>query len=79
MEKCLYQIKTTHTSKLYPEKDPTGGTNSWLDYKEGEYVFDEIMKNKSKFNDAQIKDAQDYMNRVIIKCERLNIDIKNIN
>ncbi|KAF2337975.1 zincin-like metallopeptidase toxin domain-containing protein [Flavobacterium nitrogenifigens] len=47
-------------------------------YKREKYVFNEIMKHKSKFNDEQIKDAQDYMKRVIIKCERLNIDINDI-
>jgi hypothetical protein len=52
--------------------------NAIRTYKREKYVFDEIMKNKSKFSDGQIKDAQDYMKRVIIKCERLNIDINNI-
>jgi hypothetical protein len=47
-------------------------------YKREKYVFDEIMKNKAKFSEVQLKDAQDYMNRVIKKCEKAGIDINNI-
>lgn len=32
-------------SKLYPEKDPTGGTNSWLGYKEGEHEGEYYIKS----------------------------------
>lgn len=32
-------------SKLYPEKDPTGGTNSWLGYKNGEHEGEYYIKS----------------------------------
>lgn len=47
-------------------------------YKREKYVFDEIMKNKSKFSQAQLKDAQNYMNTVIQNCIRSGIDITTI-
>jgi hypothetical protein len=47
-------------------------------YKREKYVFDEIMKNKSKFSEAQLKDAQNYMNTVIQNCIRSGIDITTI-
>jgi hypothetical protein len=47
-------------------------------YKREKYVFDEIMKNKGRFSEIQLKDAQDYMNRVIKRCEKAGIDINNI-
>jgi len=47
-------------------------------YKREKYVFDEIMKNKSKFNKAQIERAQGYMKEVITECTRYNIDVTKI-
>jgi hypothetical protein len=47
-------------------------------YKREKYVFDEIMKNRDKFNNAQIKRAQDYMNEVITACLANNVDISKI-
>lgn len=47
-------------------------------YKREKHVFDEIIKNKRRFSETQVKDAQDYMNRVIKKCEKAGIDINNI-
>ena len=47
-------------------------------YKREKYVFDEIMKNKSKFSQAQLKDAQNYMNTVIQNFIRSGIDITTI-
>ncbi len=47
-------------------------------YKREKYVFDEIIKNKKLFNQAQLNDAQNYINRVIKKCENAGIDINKI-
>lgn len=47
-------------------------------YKREKYVFDEIMKNRDKFNNAQIKRAQDYMDEVITACLANNVDISKI-
>ncbi|MNL45187.1 hypothetical protein D3C87_1678140 [compost metagenome] len=47
-------------------------------YKREKYVFDEIMKNKSKFNNAQIARAQEYMEEVITSCRAYNIDVTKI-
>jgi hypothetical protein len=47
-------------------------------YKREKYVFDEIMRNKNRFNRAQIDDAQKYINRVIKKCVNAGIDINKI-
>ncbi|MCV9931974.1 hypothetical protein OIU80_06735 [Flavobacterium sp. LS1R47] len=47
-------------------------------YKREKYVFDEIMKNKSKFNKAQIERAQEYMEEIITACRAYNIDVTKI-
>jgi hypothetical protein len=44
----------------------------------GKYVFDEIIKNKNRFNQAQLKDAQDYMNSIIKKYQKAGIDVNKI-
>ena len=47
-------------------------------YKLEKYVFEQIMKNKNRFNQTQLKDAQDYINRVIRKCEKAGINLNKI-
>lgn len=47
-------------------------------YKREKYVFDEIMKNKAKFSEVQLKHAQNYINRVIQDCIDSGIDITKI-
>ena len=47
-------------------------------YRREKYVFDEIIKNKSHFNLAQIDDAQKYIMKVIKKCEKAGININKI-
>ena len=47
-------------------------------YKREKYVFDEIMKNKTRFSEVQLKDAQDYMNKVIKNCIDSDIDVTKI-
>ncbi|CAH0336125.1 hypothetical protein FVB9288_01799 [Flavobacterium sp. CECT 9288] len=47
-------------------------------YKREKYVFDEIMKNKTRFSEVQLKDAQDYMNKVIKNCIDSDIDLTKI-
>jgi len=47
-------------------------------YKREKYVFDEIIKNKNKFNQIQLNDAQKYINAVIERCENAGIDITKI-
>lgn len=43
-------------------------------YKREKYVFDEIMKNKAKFSEAQLKDAKSYIDGIIEDCIYQNID-----
>lgn len=47
-------------------------------YKREEYVFDEIMKNKNKFNVTELKDAERYINDIINRCEKAEIKIDDI-
>ena len=47
-------------------------------YKREKYVFDEIMKNKTRFSEAQLKDAQRYINEIIQDCIDSGIDVTKI-
>ena len=47
-------------------------------YNREKYVFDEIIKNKNRFNRVQLDIAKDYINKVIKKCEKSGIDLKKI-
>jgi hypothetical protein len=47
-------------------------------YKREKYVFDEIMKNKTRFNQKEIAHANWYINDVIKDCNASGIDINKI-
>ena len=47
-------------------------------YKREKYVFDEIMKNKSRFNQEQLNHAQKYIDRKLQDLLDNNIDINKI-
>jgi hypothetical protein len=47
-------------------------------YKREKYVFDGIIKNKAKFSDVQLKDAQRYINEIIQDCIDSGIDVTKI-
>lgn len=47
-------------------------------YKREKYVFDEIMKNKTRFNEKEIEHANWYINDVIKDCNASGIDINKI-
>lgn len=47
-------------------------------YKREKYVFDEIMRNKQKFNTTELADAERYMNEKIQDCIDAGIDITKI-
>ncbi len=47
-------------------------------YKREKYVFDEVMKNKNRFNAEQLKNAEWNINEAIEKCVKAGIDITKI-
>lgn len=47
-------------------------------YKREKYVFDEIMKNKTRFNEKEIEHANWYINNIIKDCNASGIDITKI-
>ncbi|MBF4484358.1 zincin-like metallopeptidase toxin domain-containing protein [Flavobacterium sp. CSZ] len=93
VEKGLTEFEIFHEFKHFEEfkkiglakylegaLDITGdhALNAIRTYKREKYVFDKIMESKAIFNDAQIEDAQNYMNKVIKNCEANNVDITKI-
>jgi len=47
-------------------------------YKREKYVFDEVMKNKNRFNAEQLENAEWIFNKAIEKCIKDGIDITKI-
>jgi hypothetical protein len=47
-------------------------------YKREKYVFDEVMKNKNRFNAEQLKNAEWIINKAIKECIKAGIDITKI-
>ncbi|MFD1604155.1 zincin-like metallopeptidase toxin domain-containing protein [Flavobacterium artemisiae] len=47
-------------------------------YKREKYVFDEIMKNKTRFNEKEIEHANWYINTIIKECSLSGIDVTKI-
>ncbi|MFW0739647.1 zincin-like metallopeptidase toxin domain-containing protein [Flavobacterium sp. T12S277] len=77
LEEC---IKIGKYEYLKGAKDISGDLTLDLirTYKREKYVFDEIMKNKTKFNEAQINDAKSYINNIIEDCTKQNIDVTKV-
>lgn len=74
-------IKLAKHEYLKGAKDISGDLNLDLirTYKREKYVFDGIIKNKAKFSDVQLKDAQRHINEIVQDCIDSGIDVTKIN